>query len=196
MGRGMRAESAYLKQIALFLLTLTISACENSVFRNLLESLVEGESETSAAEGPGSIEPAILLPKTGQLMCYDSAGINIACFGTGQDGDLQKGVVWPPGGTLFNDNGDGTITHNLTGLIWLKDANFFGLRDWSQALGDSNILADGTAGLTDGSQAGDWRLPNRDELRSLIDYGDADNAVNRVLSVSVRSRDFFVGYGS
>jgi hypothetical protein len=30
-------------------------------------------------------------------------------------------------------------------------------------------------GLTDGSLAGDWRLPNRHELASLLDLGRSDN---------------------
>ena len=76
----------------------------------------------------------------------------------------------------FTDNGDGTVTDNLTGLIWLKNANAFGLRTWEQALADANALASGSAGLTDGSKASDWRLPNVNELESLIDcayYGPA-----------------------
>jgi Protein of unknown function (DUF1566) len=58
---------------------------------------------------------------------------------------------------------------NLTGLTWLKNANCFGQRTWSQALTDANGLASGACGLTDGSAAGAWRLPNARELQSLID---------------------------
>jgi len=92
-----------------------------------------------------------------------------ASYATGDDGDLEKGVAWPS--PRFTDNADGTVTDNLTGLIWLKNANCFGTRAWSQALTDCNNLADGSCGLTDGSVAGDWRLPNVKELQSLIHYG-------------------------
>jgi hypothetical protein len=85
------------------------------------------------------------------------------------DGDLRKGVAWPT--PRFTDNSNGTVTDKLTGLIWLKNANYFIARTWTQALGDCNGLADGTAGLHDGSQKGEWRLPNVRELQSLIDYG-------------------------
>ena len=34
----------------------------------------------------------------------------------------------------FIDNHDGTVTDNLTKLIWLKNANAFGFRTWEQAL--------------------------------------------------------------
>lgn len=96
------------------------------------------------------------VPKTGQTTSYR----------TGDDGDLQKGVQWPY--PRFVDNGDGTVTDNLTGLTWLKNANCFGQRSWNNALSDSNGLEDGECGLTDGSSPGDWRLPQRFELESLL----------------------------
>ena len=102
------------------------------------------------ADGPSPV------PQTGQT----------ASYATGDDGDLEKGVVWP--NPRVTDNGDGTVTDNLTGLIWLKNANCFGLRTWNNALSDCNGLAGGSYGLTDGSQAGDWRLPNKRELFSLM----------------------------
>jgi hypothetical protein len=41
---------------------------------------------------------------------------------------------------------------------------------WNEALTFCNNLAIGSCGLNDGSAAGDWRLPNRKELFSLLDY--------------------------
>jgi hypothetical protein len=73
----------------------------------------------------------------------------------------------------FTNNGDGTVTDNLTGLIWLQWVNCIGTRTFTNALSEANTLADGSCGLTDGSVAGDWRLPNVRELYSLIDYGHA-----------------------
>jgi len=98
------------------------------------------------------------VPKTGQTTPY----------ATGDDGDLEKGVAWPS--PRFTDNSNGTVTDNLTGLIWLKSANCFGSRIWATALGDCNSLENGCCGLSDGSSAGDWRLPNMKELLSLIDF--------------------------
>jgi hypothetical protein len=97
------------------------------------------------------------VPKTGQTTSYSP----------GDDGELLKGVAWP--NPRFTDNLDGTVTDNLTGLIWLKNANCFGLRTWNEGLSDCNGLASGSCGLTDGSIAGNWRLPNVFELRSLSD---------------------------
>ena len=118
--------------------------------------------------------PPAPVPKTGQTGCWDVYGNPIDCAGTGQDGD-QMGVPWPD--PRFTDNGDGTVTDNLTHLIWLRNANCFGYRTWTNALSDANTLADGYCGLTDGSLAGDWRLPNVKELQSLIDFGQYNPAL-------------------
>lgn len=111
-----------------------------------------------------------LVPKTGQTVSYEQD----------DDGDLEKGVTWP--NPRFTDNGDGTVTDNLTGLIWLKDANCSDLRfpppqEWYYALWIARELASGACGLTDGSNAGDWRLPNVKELQSLIDFGNYNPAL-------------------
>ena len=117
------------------------------------------------------------VAKTGQTTCYtgDSPYIQIGCEGTGQDGEYQKGVELP--NPRFTDNENGTVTDNLTGLIWLKDANCFGQSIWIEALSDCNNLADGQCGLTDGSNVGDWRLPNLFELESLRDMQYYDPAL-------------------
>ena len=116
------------------------------------------------------------VPATGQTECFDLVG-PINCTGTGQDGEYQNGLTtgaFP----RFTDNGDGTVTDNLTALILLQDANCFPpFHDWLTALSLSNTLADGSCGLTDGSVAGDWRLPNVKELQSLIDYGNSAPAL-------------------
>ncbi len=109
--------------------------------------------------------------KTGQFQCYDAAGTEIGCPGTGQDGEHQSGVAVPDGDMRFTDNGDGAISDNLTGLVWLANADCFGTRVWEDALTDANGLSSGFCGLSDGSVAGDWRLPSAMELRSLVDLG-------------------------
>jgi hypothetical protein len=109
-------------------------------------------------------QPAQLW-KTGQTTSY----------ATGDDGDLERGVAWPS--PRFTDNGNGTVTDSLTGLIWLKDANCFGTKTWADALNDANTLNSGECGLSDGSVEGDWRLPNRKELHSLVDYSKFNPAL-------------------
>jgi hypothetical protein len=105
------------------------------------------------------------VPKTGQTNS----------MGTRDDGALQQGVAWLT--PRFTDNKNGTVTDNLTGLIWMKNTNAFGMQKWGDALTTANTLASGSVGLEDGSKAGDWRLPNLRELQSLVDYGPLLNPI-------------------
>lgn len=110
--------------------------------------------------GTYNIDPyPAMVPKTGQTTSY----------ATGDDGDLEKGIAWP--NPRFTDNGNGTVTDNLTGLIWLKNVNCFSSKTWADALTSANTLNSGECGLSDGSAEGAWRLPNLREQQSLIDYG-------------------------
>jgi hypothetical protein len=61
----------------------------------------------------------------------------------------------------FSDNGDGTITDQATGLMWLQSDNGSGVI-WEEALHNAETLE--FAGYDD------WRLPNAKELQSIIDY--------------------------
>jgi hypothetical protein len=124
---------------------------------------------------PGWWAPA-RVSETGETACYDESGAVISCAGTGQDGDLRPGVGWP--NPRFVDNGNGTVTDKLTGLVWLRLANCFTSRTWVQALSDASALASGACGLTDGSAAGSWRLPSVSELHSMVAYGYANPALS------------------
>jgi hypothetical protein len=113
------------------------------------------------------------VPKTGQTTPYDA---NIP---PKDDGALQKGVASPT--PRFTDNSNGTVTDNLTKLVWTKNANTFGVLTWQAALTAAATLKNGTHDLTDGSNQGDWRLPNLRELQSLIDYGQYNPALPNTL---------------
>src|SRR5258708_1544072 len=111
--------------------------------------------------------------QTGQKRCWDTDGALISCGGTGEDGEIRAGERSPI--PRFTDNGDGTVTDNLTGLVWLKNANLFGEIPWEQALANAKSLASGTGGLSDRSQPGDWRLPNINEFQSLLDLDNSSS---------------------
>ncbi|MEO8155310.1 MAG: DUF1566 domain-containing protein [Rhizobacter sp.] len=105
------------------------------------------------------------LPRTGQSASYAS----------GDDFAAHSGTAWP--GTRFTDNGNGTVTDHLTGLAWLKDAGCMSPMSWSAALTAASQLANGACGLTDASTAGQWRMPNANELESLVDVSQVNPAV-------------------
>ncbi len=65
------------------------------------------------------------------------------------------------GENKLKDNGDGTITDQATGLMWMKNDSGKGM-NWQKALeyaANKNV-----AGYND------WRLPNAKELQNLVDY--------------------------
>jgi hypothetical protein len=112
-----------------------------------------------------------LVPQTGQT----------ASFAPRDDGALEKGVALP--NPRFTDNENGTITDNLTGLIWLKNANCpIGRRTWQGALDFVVGINDGTIDCGDTSNAGihqtDWRLPNVRELHSLVNFAFVNPAMS------------------
>ncbi|OGO12509.1 MAG: hypothetical protein A2Y53_01885, partial [Chloroflexi bacterium RBG_16_47_49] len=106
------------------------------------------------------------LPRTWQTTCYDTAGTVISCAGTGQDGELQAGVPWPS--PRFTDNGDDTVTDNLTGLMWTKRADplSIGYMRWEEALYNVSLM---NSSIRPNFGYTDWRLPNINEMTSLID---------------------------
>jgi hypothetical protein len=108
--------------------------------------------------------------QTGQREAWDAEGNKLgAVSGSGQDGEFEAGV--PLRSNRFFDSGNGTVRDDLTGLVWLKNADAFGFKTWAHALACCRALKNGQAGLADGSKAGDWRLPNIREIESLVDYG-------------------------
>jgi len=143
---------------------------------------IGGETiDVALANCTSTPEPSGGVFKTGQTTCYDSVGAVIAsCANTGQDGEFQAGATVP--NPRFTDNANGTVTDHLTGLTWPKDLDCVGgnnTPNWANALAAANALADGNVacGLTDGSVTGDWRLPNRNELTSLLDLGTFNPAL-------------------
>jgi hypothetical protein len=91
------------------------------------------------------------------------------------DATRKRGLAWIG---RFTDNQDGTITDTVTGLVWLKNAGCFGPTDWATALAEVNALAKGACGLADGSAAGQWRLPNINELESVVDTSASNPALS------------------
>lgn len=80
------------------------------------------------------------------------------------------------GNNDFKDNGDGTVTDNATGLIWMKvDSGHFkvgrnGAMNWGQSLKWAENL--------EYANHSDWRLPNAKELQSLVDYTRCPDVTN------------------
>ena len=127
--------------------------------------------DTSEADTLDSYEvvPApCLVPKTGQTVSWVG----------GDDGDLQQGVPWTADRFTVSAAQNGqVVTDALTGLMWPRAANpLTTARTWAQAQAGIELLNqsndnNGYLGYTD------WRLPNVNELESLVDYGKVDPAL-------------------
>jgi hypothetical protein len=92
----------------------------------------------------------------------------IAGCGSGAN-DTVKATTPPPVAQLdsdYIDRGDGTLYQPSKKLTWLKDANCYGTLTWNEAVIKVNDLSSGKCGLSDGSKAGDWRLPYSGELQN------------------------------
>jgi len=126
------------------------------------------------------------FPATGQTTAY----------GPGSDGDVQAG------GTLsYTDNGDGTITDNVTGLMWEKKSadgsihNQDNVYTWSGASYGSTNIMDGTVTTflatlnSGGGFAGhtDWRIPNYKELVSILNLEKSVPAVSPAFNTACAS---------
>lgn len=119
----------------------------------------------TAVRGPVG-QGVIGIPKSGQTETYR--------FGKDDDdGHFEYGVPFPD--PRYIDNDDGTILDRLTGFLWLKDWDILpGGSSWNGALGDVAALEDIGTSLSDGSENGDWRLPNIREYMSITNFGYAD----------------------
>lgn len=95
---------------------------------------------------------------TGQTTCYGTGGaITAPALGAafyGQDGQITGNAP------AYQDNGDGTVTDKVTGLMWVKARG--SKVSWDAAVAGASACRVG--GYTD------WRMPTIKELYALIDF--------------------------
>lgn len=119
--------------------------------------------------------------KTGQTQCYSGNSTTpIPCPGSGRDGEFQKGLD-----RVHVDNGDGTITDLKTGLTWEKLSWDGSIHDRLNQFSWSDAYAYKVAALNAIAFAGhtDWRLPNVNELQTILHYGVTYPAVAPAFNV-------------
>jgi len=110
------------------------------------------------------------LPKTSQTVVYQA----------GDDGTYQKG--YPKTGPRFTDNLDGTITDNATGLVWQKqDDNT--QRTFTNAIAYAEAL--------DLGGHSDWRLPNINELITIVNRAGFNPAIDTTKFSATKSLHYW-----
>ncbi|VFQ46164.1 DUF1566 domain-containing protein [Desulfoluna butyratoxydans] len=133
-----------------------------------------------------SLSSASPVPDTGQSLCYDDAGNEIDCAGSGQDGSESinpmsyeklddEGYVLSPEATTW-----AAVRDKVTGLVWevKSDANKKLKYFWGAAPSESSDLYvdDFLQTLNTKQYAGcnDWRMPTIYELAALGSHIDDD----------------------
>ena len=106
--------------------------------------------------GKSSNQP-LGIKKTGQTTDYFE----------NDDGSYQKGVDHS-----YTQNSDGTVTDNITQLLWQNDLNTSQTAVASLQDAKYQCTALSLAGFTD------WRLPTIEELQYLVDIGKFDPAIS------------------
>ena len=109
-----------------------------------------------------SLTAPYMIADTGQQLCFSEQGQEVSCAGSGQDASYSGNLP------NYTDNGDGTVTDNVTGLMWQQDP------------GAKMTYYEAVAGADNFSLAGysDWRLPTIKELYSLIMFSGTDPMVS------------------
>ena len=112
------------------------------------------------------------VPDTGQSACFNSSS-KIACPAqgaafAGQDAQQQGTPM------SYTDNGDGTVSDQVTGLMWMKSPDLNG--DGKIGAADKLSYADALAFAKKASYGGhsDWRLPTIKEMYSLMNFDGVD----------------------
>ena len=112
----------------------------------------------------------LIIPDTGQDLCYDWDDI-IECPSEGEDFYGQDGnyTINPPD---LTDNGNSTVTDNLTGLMWEQktEENETYTYTYSGAITYCDDLILGTYS--------DWRVPTRKEISTIFNFGRVSPALD------------------
>ncbi|MCY1151377.1 MAG: DUF1566 domain-containing protein [Sphaerochaetaceae bacterium] len=154
MNNSLKTKKSLLIKIS-FLLAIGLTSCANQT--NQAQAVKETKNVEKISIKKASISYPIV--DTNQGLCYDnSQEIEAPRVGEsfyGQDAQYTSNVP------SYTDNGNQTITDNVTGLIWSQELSEYPMT-WEEAVAYVESL--NTGGITT------WRLPNIKELWSIRDF--------------------------
>ena len=144
--------SRWTKPLAVVSMALILTGCGFMSWLNV--------DDTAIAQTAGL---SYAIVDTGQEKAYDNASVlttepSVGSAFYGQDAQIDGNQP------SYQDNGDGTVTDLVTGLMWQQ--GYSGKMSQSEAAAGASSFE--LAGYTD------WRLPSIKELYSLIDFSGED----------------------
>ncbi len=137
--------------VLLLALSISFSGCTEQT---------ETDEAASGSQQEIAVNEVYNIVDTGQTSCYDGDGNEIDCPGpgeafAGQDAQFDSNQF------SYTDNGDGTVTDSVTGLMWQQTPAGNSL-SWDEANEYCDSLE--LAGYDD------WRMPTLKELFSISDF--------------------------
>ena len=161
-------------KITFIIFALILSACgmqlEAGSTVPMNEAVNSGDNVTAVDSVPAanpstsasSTSLTYRIVDSNQAACYDNNQLfpcpeQGSAF-AGQDGNYQGAVA------SYQNNGDGTVSDLVTGLMWSQSADLNG--DGTINASDKLSLANALSGADSSTLAGydDWRLPSRTEI--------------------------------
>jgi hypothetical protein len=160
------------------------TSCTDACVAGATQCLSTGDLEVCAAGGNGCTAPTTTACATG-LACerYPPAACVDPSWAewpmpNGQ-ADVDAGA---PNLAGYLDNRDGTVTDNVTGLMWQQD--------FATGLAQPAAVTYCRSALAAGGYH-DWRLPSVIELVSLVDYGQSSPSIDGTLFPSTPASNFW-----
>ena len=158
--------------VAPLIATLSLIGCATSL---------DGYIVAREAASPGSYP----IVGTGQTTYWGSDGREIAAPAAG-DALYGQDAQHPGTAPSYLDNGDGTVSDLVTGLMWTKSIDLNGDGSINATDKRSVVMAAEGASKVKISGYSDWRLPTIKELYSLIDFSGTDPAPTATDSSGLR----------
>ncbi|MDA3837712.1 MAG: DUF1566 domain-containing protein [Candidatus Delongbacteria bacterium] len=138
----------------------------------MLVLLLSCNNTSTSSDEPVVNSSDFTVVNTGQTQAYDTLTTIVTPDSSdtffGQDANYASNVQ------SYTDNGDGTVSDNVTGLMWTKSPDLNG--DGTIDVDDKMSYDEAVEYVETFSYAGydDWRLPSIKEQYSLIDFSGVD----------------------